>query len=310
MAVLGLLRALESAQPAWRARVRWSLDKPPLRPVLVLRQALDEATIAAAAAAGVTTLGASHDFAGRADLNYAVGEGRAALVGARGAGGYAAELASALLSDAAVKIVQGKPQDAVEATPFCLLFGQGHQHFLQRLADVPKQPAPPPRGRGKKAIQITEAGCLAEALFATWARQDPTFSFRWDPAEDVRYALMYGDPSNAANKEGTQHGANRLAAVGLSALTAVPIQRAGEVRLGAAGGAWNRGFSIAWPVWRDPIGLDAIRSLLIHPDLRQPAALARLGVDHVREARRISVGKFMNFTAARTIDAEEGAASG
>lgn len=309
MALLGLLRALENARPDWRARVRWSLDEPPLRPVLVLRQALDEAAISAAAAEGVATLGASNDFAGRADLNYAVNEGRAVLAGCRGAGGYAAELASALLSDAAVKIAQGKPQDAVEATPFCLLFGQGHQHFLQRLADVPKQPAPPPRGRGKKATQISEAECLAEALFATWTRQDPTFSFRWDPAEDVRYALMYGDPSNAANKEGTQHGANRLAAIGLSALTAVPTRRAGEVRLGVYGGEWDRGFGFAWPIWRAPIGLDTIRSLLVHPGLRQPGALTRLGVDHVREARRISVGKFMNFTAAQMINAGEGAAS-
>jgi len=41
---------------------------------------------------------------------------------------------------------------------------------------------------------------------------------------------------------------------------------------------------------------------LLHPDLRQPGAVERLGVDHVREARRLSVGKFMNFTVARVTD--------
>jgi hypothetical protein len=38
LALLGLLRALEEARPAWRPRVRWSIDEPPLRPVLRLRE--------------------------------------------------------------------------------------------------------------------------------------------------------------------------------------------------------------------------------------------------------------------------------
>ena len=308
LALLGLLRALEAVQPDWRPRVRWSLDWPPLRPVLVLRQPLDQKAVSTAAAEGVASLAAAHDFAGKADLNHTVAEARAALEQGRGASRYAADLASALFSDGVAKMAKGKPQDMVEPTPFCLLFGQGHQHFLQRLAAVPGQPTPPPRGHGKKAIQITDAECLAEALFSTWARRDPTFSFRWDPAEDVRYALMFGDPSYAGNKDGTQHGANRLAAVGLSTLTATPMQRGGAVRLGVPGGEWKRGFGLAWPIWRDPIGLSAIQGLLLHPDLRRPAALERLGVDHVREARRISVGKFMNFTVARTLAVEEDAA--
>lgn len=308
LALLGLLRALEEARPDWRARVRWSLDAPPLRPVLVLRDSVVPAAVSAAAADGVAQLATAHAFAGKADLNHTVSEARAVLVRGRDAGGYAADLLAALLCDTVVKVEQGKPTDRIEATPLCLLFGQGHQHFLQRLAAVPNQPAPPPRGRGKRVVEVTAADCLGEALFATWARQDPTFSFRWDPAEDVRYALMYGDPSNAANKDGAQHGANRLGSIGLSLFTAVPTQRGGQVRLALPGGGWKRGFSIAWPIWRDPIGLEAIRSLLTHPDLRTLGALDRLGVDHVREARRISVGKFMNFTAANPMRAENGAA--
>lgn len=35
--------------------------------------------------------------------------------------------------------------------------------------------------------------------------------------------------------------------------------------------------------------------------LRKPGALAYLGVDHVLVARRISVGKFMNFSPVRPI---------
>ena len=94
-----------------------------------------------------------------------------------------ADLLSALMCDVAEK------DDKIEATPLCLLFGQGHQHFLDRLATVPQTEAPPSRGRGRKAVSLTAAKTLQEALFVPWTRQDPTPAFRWDPAEDVRYAL-------------------------------------------------------------------------------------------------------------------------
>jgi hypothetical protein len=305
LALLGLLRALEEARPRWRPRVRWSTEQPPLRPVLYVREPVDPDAVCAAAAEGVAVLARAHDFAGKADLNHSVEEARALLASTRAVGGHAADLAAALLSDAAVKVVQSKPQDQVEATPLCLLFGQGHQHFLQRLAAVPNTPAPPPRGRGNKAQAVSAERALREALFETWTRQDPTFSFRWDPAEDVRYALMFGDPSYAGNKEGTQHGANRLAAVGLAALTAAPSERRGEVRLATLGGDRSAGgFALRWPVWRDPLSLAAVRALLARDDLDDDAVRDRLSVDRLLEARRISVGKFMNFTVARDLGSD------
>lgn len=202
---------------------------------------------------------------------------------------------SALMSDVAEK--DGK----IEATPFCLLFGQGHQHFLDRLADVPRMAAPPPRGRGKKAVTLTAAETLHETLFQPWARQDPTPAFRWDPAEDVRYALRADDPSSG--KSLTQHGANRLAALALPMLTATPAQRAERVRLQVVGGSFERGeFRFYWPIWREPASLAAIRAVLTHPGLAEgPSALAHLGIVEVRRARRIGVGKFMNITRADPI---------
>lgn len=116
----------------------------------------------------------------------------------------------------------------------------------------------------------------------------------------MRYALMFGDPSYAGNKEGTQHGANRLAAIGLAVLTSVPHERAGEVRLTTVGGARSNGaFAFRWPIWRDPSSVSGIGSLLIRDDLDNATVRDRLGVDRVFEARRISVGKFMNFTVGR-----------
>ncbi|PGH57159.1 hypothetical protein CRT60_11815 [Azospirillum palustre] len=312
LALLGLLRALEAADRARETtdrlhpRASWSLDEPPLRPRLHLARPFTPEEVAGEAARGIDLLTEAHDFGKRKDLNYTRREARDLLEQAADAGADRATLLAALMTDAAIKDEDKPDTAAIDPTPLCLLFGQGHQHFLERLARVPTEPAPPPRGRGKKAVTLSAADCLAEALFAPWHRDDPTSSFRWDPEEDVRYALMAGNPTDPAYKLGTQHGANRLAAVGLTALTLAPETRAGRVRPTLPGGAWNKdGFSFAWPVWRDPASLSAIRSLLGHPKLREPGGLSHLGVEHVFAARRISVGKFMNFTRAQPIEAPD-----
>jgi hypothetical protein len=309
LALLGLLRAIEaidrenSDKEELRPRVAWDIHAPPLRPRLFLARNLSPQEVAERAAAGVELLSAAHDFGGRKDLNYAPDECRALLAGeanaARADARNRVDLLAGLMSDAAVK---GERLEAIDPTPLCLLFGQGHQHFLDRLASVPREPAPPSRGKGKSAVTLSARECLCETLFQPWQRNDSTFSFRWDPEEDVRYALMAGDPTDGAYKPGTQHGANRLAAIALGALTVVPVERAGRVRPTVIGGRSSaEGFSFAWPIWREPATLSAIRALLAHRDLREPGSLAYLGIDYVVEARRISVGKFMNFSRARPI---------
>lgn len=310
LALLGLLRALEAASgrgdqgPRPAPRVAWDVEHAPVRPWLHADAATPEG-VAASAAAGLDLLARDHDLGGRRDLDYPRAEGRALLMDAALAAsgdcrGHA-DAVAALLTDGAVK--EGSDADTVAPTPFCFLFGQGHQHFLERFAGVVAEPAPPRRGRGKAAVTISAADCLVEALFKPWHRADPTPSFRWDPEEDVRYALRAGNPSDPVYKAGAQHGANRLAAAGLVALTVVPEVRAGRPRPAIPGGLWDReGFSFAWPVWDAPASLAAIRALLAHPDLREPDGLAHLGVREVLLARRISVGKFMNFTRARVIE--------
>jgi hypothetical protein len=306
LALLGLLRALETARSAWHPRAAWDLERPPLRPVLALAESQTVVAVCEAAAEGAAALADDYNFPESADddakpqrdLNYTDETARELLrYAAENQDRRRAEVWSALMCDAAAK--EGK----IEATPLCLLFGQGHQHFLDRLASVPRIVAPPPRGRGKKALRLTAAETLHEALFEPWTRQDPTPAFRWDPAEDVRYALRADDPSG--EKSTTQHGANRLAALGVPMLTATPVQRGERVRLQVLGGAFERGeFIFRWPIWKEPASLASIRALLSHPNLaNEPPALAHLGVLQVRRARRIGVGKFMNFTRAEPIAA-------
>lgn len=313
LALLGLLRALEAADreraegEKLRPRAAWDLENLPARPVLHLAFAVSKRDVAEVAAQGLAVLSEDHHFDGRADLNHSRSEARdlleASAESAAASRRGRADLLAALVTDVAVKEDKNPNEAPIDPTPLCLLFGQGHQHFLGRLAKVPAMPAPPLRGR-LATKTLTAAECLAEALFGHWHRDDPTFSFRWDPEEDVRYALMAGDPTDPDYKTGTQHGANRLAAVGLAALTVAPQTRAGRVRPFVLGGSNGLdGFSFAWPIWRAPSTLAGVRGLLGHPDLRRSGGLAYLGVDHVVVARRISVGKFMNFTRARAIGA-------
>ena len=299
MALLGVLRALDEARAHWRARVSWTVDAPPLRPALRTPADIDANAVAEAAAEGLDILARRHAFDGRKDLTLSPADAATSLrkaVRTADRDGYVADLWAALVSDAAVS----RDRKKAEPTPLCLMFGQGHQHFLERLASVPRRKAPPDRGRGRSRVTVPETECLREALFASWKRPDGTQSFRWDPAEDVRYALRARDPTDAKTKDTTQHGANRLAAVGLSALTVVPSARSGRVRLAMLGARreTDGSFVFRWPIWRAPIGLACIRALLGHPGLGRRETLAALGIVEVRKARRISAGQFMNVTRA------------
>ena len=298
MALLGLLRTLEEVTE-WRPRVSWTVDELPLRPALHVPEEVDRDAITHTAAEGLDLLGQCHEFDGRVDLTLPPEDAAKKLdeiTKSADQPRYAADLWAALVSDVATS----RDGKKVEPTPLCLMFGQGHQHFLERLQSVPQQKTPPERGQRRSKITISEKDCLHEALFASWKRPDATPSFRWDPNEDVRYALRAHNPTDPKTKETTQHGANRLAAVGLSLLTVAPRRRAGEVRLTVLGGQRESrgGFTFRWPIWRAPISLAAIRALLGHPGLESHSKRAALGVVEVRQARRISSGKFMNFTRA------------
>jgi len=297
MALLGLLRALDTARPPWRARAYWDVELHPLRPVLVLREVQTREAVAEAAAEGIESLAETHEF-DRDDLNHSAGEARTLLLSAPDPQRHA--VLDALMSDGAVR-----EDGRIWPTPLCFLFGQGHQHFLSRLAEVPRGVLPKKLQKLKAPPNLRAPSYLATALYSSWAREDPTDGLRWDPAEDRRYALRARDPSG--DPAGQQHGANRLAAVALPVLSCAVVARRGETRLLARASSYGADGTIrlTWPIWTRPARLPSIAALLAHPELAADgpdvAKLAPIGVQAVMRAERISVGKFFNVTAAATL---------
>jgi hypothetical protein len=137
-----------------------------------------------------------------------------------------------------------------------------------------------------------------------WNRLDRPVGLRWDPDEAKRHALQWRAPTK--DPPTTQHGANRLAIIGLSVFTAAPINLGARVSLSKLAGAEGGDrFSLAWPIWFDPASIATIRALLSHPRLREPRPLDYLGIDHVRVTRRISLDRLRNFTTAIPLETEE-----
>ncbi|MCY3621198.1 MAG: hypothetical protein OXH68_05720 [Gammaproteobacteria bacterium] len=294
LALLGLLRALQRDDDLPSVRASWSVDRPPARPVLHLTRPETETGLVDSVVRGLRGLAAQIDFDGRKDLRVTPAEGSVLLREARRS--EAGDVWSALVSDAVIS----RDGTRLEPTPLCLMFGQGHQHFLDRVASIPRLKAPPDRGRGRAKKAISEEQAIAEALFDQWQRPDAAQSFRWDPREDVRYALRANDPTDARTKETTQHGANRLAAIALPLLTVAPqAPFGGRPRLAVRGGGRDASgrITFSWPIWRDPADLSCVCHLLDHPRLDDAKIRQALGIVEQRVATRVANGKFMNFTA-------------
>jgi hypothetical protein len=252
-----------------------------------------------AVAKGCEVLTQAHGFEGRKDLSFSVMDARKLLDEtartATPANRLNSDLVSALICDGA-----SKDEEAVRATPYCAMFGQGHQHFLERLETIPKGTPPKKLSKKLSATDLNSVEKLEQALFRPWLRIDATQSFRWDPLEDRRYALRFEDPSS--DEALTVHGANRLASLALPLLTAVPIRERGKIQLNAAGARFvpGTGMCIFWPIWSRSATLKSVTSMLGTPT-EALTDCEGLGVIRVYRAERISVGKYFNFTRASIV---------
>ncbi len=296
MALLGLLRALDGSRPDWHVCARWR--GRPWTAELLLEQDATETDVAEAADAGINEIAAQYRLgpggdnqAPPRDVRFSADEFRQVVAALRG-DPVGAALVSVLSAEAPVR-----RDGSVMPAPLVLLFGQGHQHFLDRLTTVPLQPAPPKSGRLR--VQATSGPAkLAEALFHSWAYLDESDGFRWDPADNQRYALRFGDPSKGGAAR-TVHGANRLAAIGLLSFSCV----AGERSLSTVASVQRDGpRCYLWPIWTEPLTLAGIETLLAQDLLELDAARREAyGIAAVMRALRVANGKFLNVTPAAEV---------
>jgi hypothetical protein len=296
LALLGLLRALEIEQPDWFPRAYFT--GIPLGANLVLAADVPAADVAGAASAGCARLAPHFSFGEFRDLVFTGSEARQLMSEALAVDADA-EIMSALCSDIAIRPKDGR----IEPTALCALFGQGHQSFLDRLKTVSSGTLPGPLRSTKKPPDLNDPAFIARALFAPWERRDPTESFRWDFEEDRRYALRDVNPSGDAPT--TEHGANRLAVLGLLSFQSAPIIRGSSVHLATRGVARHRRERspvVTWPIWTRPATLAGIHSMMDDPELasRQPSfeRLSRHGIIQVRRTTRYSAGKYLCFSRA------------
>jgi hypothetical protein len=279
LALLGALRSLRLARPEWSVLVRWSgadprpdllVDAPGLQPDDVWRAVADGMRQAATAMAFPTAEGHR-----RKDIDFSVAEWRAVAGSARQSADPLRMAACAALASDGVERRGSEGQ--VQPTPYCLMFGQGHQHFLARWTAAGEVPP------GEDAI-----GAIASTLTERWKYADTGDSFRWDPAEDRRHALQFDDPSGT--KVRIEAAANRLAAAGLLDLPVQPTP-GGVVAPGVA--RQRRRTEYCWPLWRPWLPGRAIVALLRHPYVLHSRGARPAGLIEVRVARRLSVDKFM-----------------
>ena len=298
LALLGLLRAIETARPAWRPRASWA--GTPWRARLHLAQEADEREVAIAAGEGIEAIAAAYDVDGRANVNFGSRDEFHAYARRVRDADVGARLASALTAE-----IPAKRDGGLYAAPLVMMFGQGHQNFLDRLVAVARGDLPNRMKKRKPLPNFRDPLKVREALFAPWRRDDDADAFRWDPGEDQRYALRYDDPS-AAGAAPTVHGANRLAAIGFLSFACAPARD----RVRAPGTARERGeVWFVWPVWTEPHALRGVEALLSHPDVLagERERVRVIGVIEIMRARRVANGKFMNVTRARPVSGARGA---
>jgi hypothetical protein len=112
--------------------------------------------------------------------------------------------------------------------------GAGHQHFLEFLSLI---------------VDRTGPEHIEKTLFQPWRHDDPVENqtLRWDPADDVRRALRWRDPSGGPRRRrrGGMLGATRLAIEGLPLLPAVPV--GGELPTTGFDRRTGEGISWTWP---------------------------------------------------------------
>jgi hypothetical protein len=155
---------------------------------------------------------------------------------------------------------------------------------------------------GKRIIEATSADDLQFAIAETWLYRDKQCALRWDPAEDRGYALQWGNPSDDGAL--SVRGANCLALFAMTFLPTIPLR--GQVETTGFGLKEPKQASLTWPVWKHPINLNTVGSLVALSELQlaQPSRqeLSLRGVAAAYRCNRVMTSTYYaNFTPAHRV---------
>ena len=176
-----------------------------------------------------------------------------------------------------------KKNSNIRDTAFRTMSGAGHQHFI---------------GSMRELVENTGSDHLHTSLFENWSYTDLKPSLRWDPSDDRRYALRWKQPSG--DPIYTMRGANRLAIEALPIFPAAP----GDKHLHTTGFSQRPGEGVffSWPIWRPPLTMDVVRSLVSLAELQRPKPdrkrLSAIGIVEIYRSQRITRDKYRNFITA------------
>lgn len=294
LAAIGTLVTSERAFRDQTSRLAWESRHGAWRPTLFLGLSVDRPDFVETLDATLKESSSQPALKIGKDLSIPVEDFREAALHAQAAASPSdrlfADLIAAFGCESVQSLANGKPSGKIADTAFRTMSGSGHQHFL---------------GSMQTFVADTTGEHLAKALFDPWRYDDPVekHTMRWDPGDDIRYALRWRNPSgdSARKRGGSVWGANRLA---IEALTLLPTMPRGSflATTGIVEGRGARGVHWTWPIWRGQLDGDTIRSLLALQELRHPrpnrAALAAQGICEVYRSPRITQGKFRNFGVA------------
>jgi hypothetical protein len=182
-----------------------------------------------------------------------------------------------------------KNSESIADTAMRTMSGAGHQHFLGTIRQI---------------VSDTEVFHISKTLFSLWQYDDPVekHTMRWDPADDVRYALQWQNPSGDRNRKvaGCVWGANRLAIEALPLFVTAPKINSLETTAFTQNRA--KGIFLTWPIWESPLSIETLRSLLSLHELQTSKPdrnkLKKIGVVEIFRCQRLTQGKFRNFSTA------------
>ena len=141
---------------------------------------------------------------------------------------------------------------------------------------------------------------IERTLFADWEYRDEGYSLRWDPIEDQRYALRWGDPSKLKLAESA---ANCLA---FDALRCLPCVSVGTKAHTTGFREIGRQKTFIWPIWTPLASVETVRSLLSLPDLyTTPLSRTELEARGIQEVYGAAVIRpnqyYSNFAPAQPV---------